>query len=471
MISEHLSGVITGKLPEKPTSGQKKLIELLSEFVLNNNFDEIFLLTGYAGTGKTSIVAALVKALDEFKFKTILLAPTGRAAKVLSSFTGKPAFTIHKSIYRQRTTKDGFGKFVLGKNLTPDVLFIADEASMIGNQSVESSMFGSGNLFEDLLEYVYSGHRCKLILVGDTAQLPPVNIPESQILSPETLKLTGFSVSSYCLTEVVRQTEKSGILYNATIIRQLIISNKPAIPTFNIDAFPDIEKISGEELIDAINYSYDKYGIEETVILNRSNKRALMYNKGIRNSILFREEKIAPGDYLMIIKNNYFWLNNNEEEFNFLANGDTVQVVRLGKYEERYGYHYVTAKLRLIDLEDREIEAVINLESLEIEGAALSQESNKKLFYDIYEDYSHITPKRAGYEQVKNNKYFNALQVKFSYAVTCHKAQGGQWRSVFIDQGYFTNEMLNIEYLKWLYTAFTRATEKVYLVNFNKSFF
>lgn len=470
MLLEHLEKNILSKLSEIPTSGQQKLIKLLSNFILNSNDNDIFLLTGYAGTGKTSVIAATINALDDFKIKTILMAPTGRAAKVLSNYSGKPAYTIHKKIYRQKSSKDGFGKFVLGKNLTSDVLYMVDEASMIGSQLVEPSIFGSGNLLEDLLEFVYSGRRCKLILIGDQAQLPPVSFSESAALTERTLKSLGFSVTSFCLTEVVRQTKESGIIYDATIIRKLIASEKIKIPKLRVENFTDVIRISGSDLINELNEAYEKYGMEETIVVTRSNKRANQYNKGIRQSVLFYDEQISKNDYLMVVKNNYHWLANGED-FNFIANGDIVQIVKLNNFEERYGFHFADARLRLIDIENREIDAKIILETLDIDGAALSLDDNKKLFYAIYEDYKHIKPKRSGYMAIRNDPYFNSLQVKFSYAVTCHKAQGGQWKAVFVDQGYFNPDIINIEYLKWIYTAFTRAELKLYLVNFNKDFF
>jgi exodeoxyribonuclease V len=470
MLSQHLEKKIISNLSDIPTEGQKSFIRMISDFVLKAEEDEIFLLTGYAGTGKTTVIAALINVLEEHRIKTVLMAPTGRAAKVLGSFSGKPAFTIHKKIYRQKSTKDGFGKFVLGKNLGSGLLFIVDEASMIGTRAVESSIFGSGNLLEDLLEFIYSGKNCKLILIGDNAQLPPVNMPESSILKNENLKALGFSVTSTCLTEVVRQDRESGILYNSTLIRLQLDSKKLHIPKLELAKFNDIKSISGNDLINEINESYDKFGIEDTIVITRSNKRANLYNAGIRKSILYREEQITKGDYLMVVKNNYFWLQD-ENEVDFIANGDIVQVVKLGKFEERFGFHFVNVKLRLIDLENREIEAKIILETLYIESAALTQDDNKKLFYAIYEDYKNMKPKKTGFDAVKNNPYFNALQVKFAYAITCHKSQGGQWKSVFVDQGYFVQDMLNEDYLKWLYTAFTRATEKLNLVNFSKDFF
>ncbi len=469
MLSERLENNILNKLGEVPTEGQRKLIKLISDFILNNNDNEIFLLTGYAGTGKTLVISAVINALADFKIKTILMAPTGRAAKVLSSFSENQAFTIHKKIYKQQSSKDGMGKFVLGKNLNSGTFYLVDEASLIGNQQTGQSIFGSGNLLEDLLGFVYSGRRCKLILIGDPAQLPPVGISERTVLTEDNLRGSGFAVISFCLTEVVRQAIKSGILYNATVIRELINKVKVETPKLKVENFPDIKNVSGNDLLNELNEAYEKFGIEETIVITRSNKRANLYNKGIRQSILFYDEKIVNNDYLMVVKNNYYWLS--DEDVNFIANGDIIQIIKLWNFEERYGFHFVDARLRLIDLDNREIEAKILLETLDIDSASLSQDENKKFFYTVYEDYKHLKPKRSGFVAVRKNPYFNALQVKFSYAVTCHKAQGGQWKAVFIDQGYFNPETLNSEYLKWLYTAFTRAAKKLYLINFNKVFF
>jgi len=470
MLADLLEKNIVEKLDEEPTNSQKLLIKQVSNFILNSPDDEVFVITGYAGTGKTTVISAIINVLGDFNTKTVLLAPTGRASKVLANFSGKSAYTIHKKIYKQKSSKDGFGKFVLGKNLSSGIIFFIDEASMISGTQNELSIFGSGNLLDDLLEYVYTGIRCKLILIGDPAQLPPVNFSESPALYNENIKSKGFTVSSTCLTDVVRQSQTSGILYNATLTRKLITSGIPKLPKFKIDGFSDIISLSGSDLINELDSSYEKYGIEETIVVTRSNKRANLYNNGIRKSILFRDEQISVGDYLMVVKNNYFWLAN-DEELNFIANGDIVQVVKIGKHEEKYGFHFANLKICLLDIDNREIEVKVVLETLEIEGASLSSDENKKLFYSVYEDFQHIKPKRAGYVSVRNDPYFNALQVKFAYAVTCHKAQGGQWKAVFIDQGYFTADMMSMEYLRWLYTAITRATKKLYLVNFNNIFF
>jgi exodeoxyribonuclease V len=471
MISDHIEKTILNKLVDTPTNDQLKLIRLLAEFIIKSSDDSIFLISGYAGTGKTTVVSALINALETFKIKTVLLAPTGRAAKVLNSFSGKPAYTIHKKIYRQKSSKDGFGKFVLGKNLGSGTFFVVDEASMIGNQKAETFMFGSGNLLEDLLEFVYTGKRCKLILVGDSAQLPPVSTNESPALSTRVLEEMGFTVSTFCLKEVVRQAELSGILINATSVRQSIAGNQIAIPKIKTQSFTDIIQLNGSELISELTDCYEKYGIEDTIVVTRSNKRANIYNTGIRKSVLFNEEQIAPDDYMMVVKNNYYWLANDGEEVNFIANGDIIKILKIGKFEERYGLHFVNARIQLLDIENRVIETKLLLDTIDKEAASLTSDENKNFYYSVYEDFKHIMPKKKGYEGVRSDPYFNALQVKFAYAVTCHKAQGGQWKAVFIDQGYYTQDMLSIEYLRWLYTAFTRASEKLYLVNFIKDFF
>ncbi len=470
MLSDYFESKILEKLGEIPTPSQKKCIRQLAQFVLNEKDDEVFIVTGFAGTGKTTLIAALINALEENKHKTLLLAPTGRAAKVLGNFSKRTAYTIHKKIYRQKSSKDGFGKFVLGKNLLSGTFFIVDEASMIGERQNDNSMFGSGNLMADLTEFIYSGKRCKLILIGDPAQLPPVEATSGQALDGIYLADNGFAINKTILTDVVRQTEFSGILANATLLRNYITDKRLEIPKFITSNFTDIIKINNSELIQEIQECYDKIGLENTMVITRSNKRANLFNSGIRKSILFREETIAPGDYLMVVKNNYYWLDNDNEESEFIANGDIIQVVKIRKHEERYGFHYINARVRLIDIDDREIEVKIITETLTIESAALSADDNKKLYYTIFEDFKHLKPRKAAYDAIRSDPYFNALQVKFAYAITCHKSQGGQWKAVFIDQGYFTQDMFSIEYLRWLYTAFTRASEKLYLVNFNKDF-
>jgi len=469
MLADHIKNIILEKLKFKPTSDQDQLMSGLSSFIMDNNPNKVFLIKGYAGTGKTTVVSAFVNSLNKLKIKSVLMAPTGRAAKVLSSYSKKSAFTIHKKIYRQKSSKDGFGEFVLDKNLHSNTFFIVDEASMISNQSNDISVFGSGRLLEDLVNYVYNEKSCKLILIGDTAQLPPVGIDISPALNENQLKSLGFDVDLFELTEVVRQTSDSGILLNATNIRNQLVNETYEFPKLNLDSKPDIEKISGSDLIDTINDSYEKKGFEDTIIITRSNKRANQYNSGIRSQILWREEEISVGDLLMVVKNNYFWLEDNEKA-DFIANGDIAEVMRIKKYHEQYGFRFADVTLNLIDY-DIEFDCKIILDTLNINTAALSSDDNKKLFYNVMEDYKGEKTKKKQFEGVKNDEFFNALQVKFSYAITCHKAQGGQWKNVFLDHGYVTDDMMDKEYLRWLYTAFTRPTEKLYLVNFNKRFF
>lgn len=469
MLTDHIKNIILEKLKFEPTSDQDKLISGLSSFIMDNNPDKVFLIKGYAGTGKTTVVSALVNAFHKLKIKSVLMAPTGRAAKVLSSYSKKSAFTIHKKIYRQKSSKDGFGVFVLDKNLHSNTFFIVDEASMISNQSNDISIFGSGRLLEDLVKYVYNDKSCKLILIGDTAQLPPVGIDISPALDENQLKSLGFDVDLYELTQVVRQSSDSGILMNATNIRNQLVNEKYEFPKLDVESVPDIEKISGSDLIDTINDAYDRDGFEDTIIITRSNKRANQYNSGIRSQILWREEEISNGDLLMVVKNNYFWLEDNEKA-DFIANGDIAEIIRIKKYHEQYGFRFADVTLNLIDY-DIEIDCKIILDTLNINTAALGSDDNKQLFYNIMEDYKGEKTKKKQYEGVKNDEFFNALQVKFSYAITCHKAQGGQWKNVFLDHGYVADNMMDKEYIRWLYTAFTRPTQKLFLVNFNKQFF
>lgn len=472
MLKNHIKDQICQSLGFEPTDGQGLLAEKLADFISRGDADALFLLKGYAGTGKTSMLNALVKTLGMFKFQTVLLAPTGRAAKVLASYTGKSAYTIHKRIYRQKTTSDGFGKFVLDRNLTKNCFFIVDEASMISNTEAEGSVFGSGRLLDDLYEFVYTGQNCKLILVGDTAQLPPVGMEISPALDQRELEMYGAEVYTHELTEVVRQQQDSGILYNATNIRGLVSEDQFIVTYFPIETinYPDISRINGGELIEKISSCYDKYGEQQTMVITRSNKRANKFNEGIRSTILYREAQLTVGDLLMVVKNNYFWLGE-DEKLDFIANGDIVEVQSIYNYEELYGFHFAYVCLKFIDYDDLEIDCKIILETLSIETASMSYEDNQRLFEAVAEDYLDIRNKKKRWEKIKENEYFNALQVKFAYAVTCHKAQGGQWDAVFVDQGYLVEDMLNIEYLRWLYTAFTRPVKELYLVNFNKEFF
>jgi len=471
MISGHLKDTFTKEFSHVPTADQELLFSELASFFVNHDNDKAFLLKGYAGTGKTSAISAVVNSLKKLKIKSFLLAPTGRAAKVFSQYAGQAAYTIHKKIYRQRSSSDGFGSFALDRNLHKDTFFIVDEASMISMSSNENSIFGSGRLLDDLIEYVYTGKNCHLIVIGDTAQLPPIGLDLSPALDATTLEEYNLQVTEVVLTQVVRQSENSGILKNATSLRKDLSNSMffDEFPEFIVNN-DDVIRISGENLIEEISNSYDKNGLENVIIVNRSNKRANKYNEGIRNSILYKDSRISVGDFLMIVKNNYYW-SETIEELDFIANGDIAEIVKIFDYQELYGFNFADVRIRLIDYNDIELDVKILLDTLTIETASLSMEENKKLFFSVLEDYEEVKGKKQKTKKVRENPFFNALQVKFSYAITCHKAQGGQWKVVFLDQGYITEEMLSREYLRWLYTAFTRAIDKIYLVNFPDKYF
>lgn len=468
MLKNHLTSLFIAELPFTPTASQHELFETLGSFISGEEGCDIMVVNGYAGTGKTSAISAAVKVLELYGQRVVLLAPTGRAAKVFSLYSGKPAFTVHKQIYRQKVAADVQSVFTLSYNTYSDALFVVDEASMISDQNVEQSLFGSGNLLRDLVEYVQRGKNCKLMLVGDDAQLPPVGMDKSPALSKITM-ITFGKVLYARLTEVVRQEANSGILANATAIRQLVTTDSSAMPCFNMD-FDDVSSVSGGDLIELLESSYGKYGRDQVVVITRSNKRANIYNSGIRQRILYREEQLSIGDSLMVVKNNYFW-TIALKELDFIANGDIAVVEKIGRYEERYGLTFVDVRLRFPDYNDLELDAKIIIDTLTSESASLSTEQNRILYTGVNEDYGTATSRQKRWLQVKEDPFFNALQVKFAYAITCHKAQGGQWPVVFIDHGYFTKEMLSIDFLRWLYTAFTRATTKLYLVNFSKEFF
>ncbi|MFO7574687.1 MAG: AAA family ATPase [Bacteroidales bacterium] len=465
----NIGSLLTANLDYTPTADQQTAIGKLSEYVAENSNDSIFLLTGYAGTGKTSLISALVKCLDQLRMRSVLMAPTGRAAKVLASYSGKQANTIHKKIYRQKSSRDGVGTFSLDRNLHKETYFIVDEASMITNRTGDSSVFGSGNLLDDLFEYVYSGSGCKLILVGDTAQLPPVGSDMSPALDVAILERYGFGVKSIELKDVVRQAVSSGILMNATGVRELVSENNHDSPLIDMSGFDDIVRISGDELIEELQSAYEVTGKEETIVVVNSNKMANKYNQGIRNRIFFREDEVGPGDLVMIVRNNYYWLPESEQS-GFIANGDIAEVTSVGKYEERNGFRFAEMSLFFPDYQE-EIDAKVMLDTLHYDTPAMPEEKSRELYFSILEDYPDIRSKKKQYEAVREDPYYNALQVKFAYAVTCHKAQGGQWKRVFIDQGMFNRQEPATEYLRWLYTAITRATEKLYLVNFSDRFF
>jgi len=465
MIKIYFENKLKNYLEFKPTQEQNSLITLLIDFVFDKNYKSLFILKGYAGTGKTYIISALVKTLHEFNINTVLLAPTGRAAKVLSSFAESPAYTIHKKIYRQKSSNDLFGKFVLDRNLHTNTIFIVDEASMLSNIINDQKIFGSGNLLDDLITYVYSKNGCKLILVGDTAQLPPVGMNDSPALDASTYAKYNLEIIEYTITGVVRQKSYSAILENATLLRKMIEENDLRLPIFKADN--DFMNIDRKEVLEKIETAYSTYGLRETLIVNRSNKMSNEYNKAIRNKILGKEDILETGDILMIVKNNYFWTGNDYNTLSFLANGDMIEVLKIKKWHEMYNYQFVDTTVYLIDYEE-EIDVRILLNTLNSDSPALTEDENKELFLNILKDFENIKPKRKAYELVKNNIFFNALQVKYAYSLTCHKAQGGQWKCVFVDPGIFKYEQasLDISTLRWFYTAITRSTEKIYLINY-----
>ena len=466
MINNYLERQIKENFPYQPTVEQENTLKKLSQFLCSREKDVAFLLRGYAGTGKTSLVGALVRTLDKLEQKVILLAPTGRAAKVFSSYAGHPAFTIHKKIYRQRVFSGEGGNFDLNDNLTTHTLYVVDEASMISNEGLSGSMFGTGRLLDDLVQFVYSGEGCRLLLMGDTAQLPPVGEELSPALYAEALRAYGLEVMEVDLTQVVRQEEQSGILWNATRLRRLIAEDEMGmLPPIRISCFPDVKVLPGNELIDALSTCYDRDGMDETIVVCRSNKRANIYNLGIRAQILWREEELEAGDWLMVAKNNYFW-TEKEKELDFIANGETAVVRRVRRTIEMYGFRFADVLLSFPNWQDTELEVRLLLDTLHSDAPALSREDNERLFQTVLQDYADIALKRDRMKKMKEDAYYNALQVKYAYAVTCHKAQGGQWKNVFLDQGYVPDDYLTPDYFRWLYTAFTRATDTIYLVNY-----
>lgn len=469
MISNFFLDKIKQNFPFEPTSEQANALENIVEFLFLQKEESLFLLKGYAGTGKSSLLGALVKTMTEFKQKTVLLAPTGRAAKVFSSYASHPAFTIHKKIYRQQKFAGDFGSFGLMDNLHKDTLFIVDEASMISNNGLDSSYFGTGKLLDDLIHYIYSGENCRLLLIGDSAQLPPVGEDDSPALQLVELEGYGLEVRQAMLSQIVRQAESSGILYNATNIRNALNKGKTeAYPKLKLKKFTDIVRISGEDLIDEISACYDRDGLENTMIISRSNKRSNIYNQGVRNRILYREEELSAGDMLMITKNNYYWAENIEG-IDFLANGEIVEVLRVRREQELYGFRFCEVLVKSIDY-DVELEVKILMDTLYSDVSGLTRERSEELFLNIMEDYSDISTKAGKMKRLKVDPFYNAVQVKFAYAVTCHKAQGGEWANVFLDLGYIAEEHLGVNFYRWLYTAITRASSKLYLVNLPDEF-
>ena len=475
MIIDELKYKILQQFGFPPTQEQAHALEVFAEFLTDRDPHAVMILRGSAGTGKTTLSGAIVRTLKEIRQKVMLLAPTGRAAKVFSLNSGSPAYTIHRRIYREKSFSGVEGQFNLNDNLYTDTLFMVDEASMIANMGLGGMSFGSGCLLDDLVHFVYQGRNDRLLLIGDKAQLPPVGEEESPALHAAMLEGYGLKVYECDLNEVLRQSEESGILYNATMIRQMITHDDiTQLPKIHFAGYSDIKQMPGAELIESLAYSYHHVGLDDTIVVTRSNKRANIFNQGIRNMVLDREEELSQGDILMIVKNNYYWMeeerkSNNKLQSNeipaFLANGDRAKVLKVRRRIDLYGFRFATLLLQFPDYGNYELEATVLLDTLTSEAPALTHEQQEQLFHQIEEDYQDIPLKTDRMKAIRQNQFFNALQVKFASAVPCHKAQGGQWAHVYVDQGYMTDDMLNPDYIHWLYTAFTRATEMLYLVN------
>ena len=475
MIIDELKYKILQQFGFPPTQEQAHALEVFAEFLTDRDPHAVMILRGSAGTGKTTLSGAIVRTLKEIRQKVMLLAPTGRAAKVFSLNSGSPAYTIHRRIYREKSFSGVEGQFNLNDNLYTDTLFMVDEASMIANMGLGGMSFGSGCLLDDLVHFVYQGRNDRLLLIGDKAQLPPVGEEESPALHAAMLEGYGLKVYECDLNEVLRQSEESGILYNATMIRQMITHDDiTQLPKIRFVGYSDIKPMPGAELIEALADSYHHVGLDDTIVVTRSNKRANIFNQGIRNMVLDREEELSQGDILMIVKNNYYWMEEERKSHNklqsneipaFLANGDRAKVLKVRRRIDLYGFRFATLLLQFPDYGNYELEATVLLDTLTSEAPALTHEQQEQLFHQIEEDYQDIPLKADRMKAIRQDQFFNALQVKFAYAVTCHKAQGGQWAHVYVDQGYMTDDMLNPDYIHWLYTAFTRATEMLYLVN------
>lgn len=464
MIEDFFPEQIRKNLPFEPTEEQQIALQAISRFLFDRNPDTLFLLKGFAGTGKSSLVGAIVKTMNQLKQKSVLLAPTGRAAKVFSVYAGQSAYTIHKMIYRQKAFSNEPTGFVQADNLHKHTLFIVDEASMISNDGIDSFSFGSGRLLDDLIHYVYSGEGCRLMLMGDSAQLPPVGKADSPALNIDVLSGYGLEVSDCKLTQVVRQAEESGILYNATLIRKNLEEGEVNLfPKIHTESFKDIKTVSGEDLIDAIDSAYSRDGVGESIFITRSNKRAGIFNNGIRSRILYREEELEAGDLLMIARNNYYW-GKDEKAIDFIANGDLIEVLRVRKTQELYDFRFAEVSVYFPDYE-MEMDIKILLDTLTTDTPSLPKEMNDKLFFNVLEDYADVIGKPAKMKKMKADPFYNAVQVKYGYAVTGHKAQGGQWKNVFLDLSYISEDHLGVDFYRWLYTAFTRATKVLYLVN------
>lgn len=474
-LSSHIATQIYANFAFTPTAEQKNLIVRLSEYLSSGDESALFILNGYAGTGKTTVIGALVRTLRQLEYPCVLMAPTGRAAKVMGHYASAEAYTVHKTIYRERTVGGAEGsRFELNFNKAHDTLYIIDEASMLTSRTArlpeETTTFGSGDLIEDLFDYIRLGRHNKVILVGDQAQLPPVGFDRSPALDPYHMAKYG-TVWSFTLSEVVRQQNDSGILYNATTIRAMIAGREARIPQFDLE-FPDVIRLDGRELIDEIESCYGRYGQSETAIITRSNKRANHYNQGIRRTILDYDEEIGSGDMVMVVKNNYHYVERDPQaKMDFIANGDIARIHRIYRTRERYGFHFAYGELIFPDYDDYCLECWLLLDVLHSDAPSLSREQQVELFRAVEADYAEITQKGKRYKAVMSDDFFCALQVKFAYAITCHKAQGGQWSAIFLDVMLFGAEMMTLELLRWLYTAVTRATERLYLVNYDARFF
>ena len=481
MVVDELKYKILQQFGFPPTQEQANALDVFARFLTDRNPQVVMILRGSAGTGKTSLSGAIVRTLQAIRQKVMLLAPTGRAAKVFSLNSGTPAYTIHRRIYREKSFSGVDGQFNLNDNLFTDTLFMVDEASMVANMGLGGMNFGSGCLLDDLVHFVYQGRNDRLMLIGDKAQLPPVGEEESPALNAAMLQGYGLTVYECDLNEVLRQSEQSGILYNATMIRQMITHDDiTQLPKIRFTGFSDIRKMPGAELIEALADSYHHVGLDDTIVVTRSNKRANIFNQGIRNMVLDREEELSQGDILMIVKNNYYWMEEERKKIKikekdnqvpsndipaFLANGDRAKVLKVRRRIDLYGFRFATLLLQFPDYGNYELEATVLLDTLTSEAPALTHEQQEQLFHQIEEDYQDVPLKADRMKAIRQDQFYNALQVKFAYAVTCHKAQGGQWAHVYVDQGYMTDDMLTPDYIHWLYTAFTRATEMLYLVN------
>lgn len=471
-IAEQVRDLIFSRFVHTPTFGQQEACKRIVSFLYDTNPSSAFVLKGYAGTGKTTLVSALIQILPQLRLRTVLLAPTGRAAKVLSNYSGKKAYTIHKKIYYTATDEYGIMHIARAKNKHKYTLFIVDEASMIGETL---TTFGGNvkNLLEDLVDYVADGEHCRMLLIGDSAQLPPIGSTVSPALDVENLgSITNLNIYDYEMQDVVRQQEQSGILFNSTLLRNYISEKKDIESSlFRLENFTDIVRVGGADLEECLNREYSENELGDVVVVCRTNKRANIFNREIRNRILYREGELNTGDFLMVVKNNYYWVDS-DSEMGFIANGDIVEVMQVRKYKELYGFRFVDVTLRFVDYPDMEnLDCTILLDTLASEASALSDADSRRLFEEVMLDYADIPKKSERLAMLKTNPYYNALQVKFAYSLTCHKTQGGQWTTVFVDQGFLPDNVMDTDYLRWLYTALTRATKKVYLLNFNDSFF